>query len=148
MAYNSSVHLGRSDYVTTVPPFPNSLALLNLGSYLISGSVPVGIYHPVIYLGGTGGTDANVANNSARGRHEFPVTINDVIATLLPTPATQVTGIGRIGPRGQWICALNAQAGHTYTFATCGLASFDTVIQIRGAFPTVADDEGCGRRAC
>lgn len=144
MAYDSAVYLGRSYYLATVPPFPNSLALLNLGSYFIDDSVPVGIYYPVIYLADSGGTEAYAANNSAWGRYEYPVTINNVTTTLLPTPAVQTTAIGRIGPRGQWIYGLNAQAGYTYTFATCGLAGFDTVLQIRGGFPTVADDDGCG----
>jgi len=147
MSYDSSVYLGRSNYVVTVPPFPNSLALLNLGSYYLADSVPVGVYYPVIHLAASGGTDAQTGNNSAWGAYDYPVTINNVVTTLLPTPATQTTTIGRIGLRGQWTYALNAQAGYTYTFATCGLASFDTVIQIRGAFPTVADDDGCGSQS-
>jgi len=147
MAYDSSVYLGRSNYLTTVPPFPNSIALLNLGSYPLADSVPVGIYYPVIYLAGSGGTEAYTANNSAWGRYEYPIAINNAVTTLLPTPAVQTTALGRIGPRGQWKYALAAQAGYTYTFSTCGLASFDTVIEIRGAFPTVAADDSCGTQS-
>ncbi len=147
MAYDSTVYLGRSYYLTTVAPFPGSLALLSLGSYFIDDSVPVGIYYPVIYLADSGGTETYTANNSAWGRYEYPVTINNVVTTLLPTPAVQTTALGRIGPRGQWKYALTAQAGYAYTFSTCGLAAFDTVIEIRGAFPTVADDDGCGTQS-
>lgn len=146
-AYASTVYLGRSTYTITLAPFPNSLATLILGSYFLSSTVPTGIYYPVIYLATTGGTDAFPANNSAWGLHEFPVTINNVTGLLLPTPLTQYTGTGRIGPRGQWTYRVNAQAGHTYHFSTCGLASFNTVIAIYGSFPTVGNDDACGAQS-
>lgn len=144
MRYDASVYLGRSNYTTTVAPFPSSLALLNLGSYFVGSSVPTGRYFPVIYLAASGGTDAYTGNNSAWGVYELPVTINNVIGALTPTATTQYTGTGRIGPSGEWKYSLAAQAGYLYTFATCGLAAFDTVIEVRGAFPTVASDDDCG----
>ncbi|GMV29010.1 MAG: hypothetical protein AMXMBFR59_11350 [Rhodanobacteraceae bacterium] len=144
MGYDSAVFLGRSNYTTTVGLFPNSIALLNLGSYLVGSSVPTGTYFPAIYLAESGGSDAHIGNNSAWGVHELPVTINNVVTALTPTPVVQFTGTGRIGPSGEWKYSLAAQAGYTYTFSTCGLAAFDTVIEVRGAFPTVAADDDCG----
>lgn len=142
--YDSAVFLGRSNYTTTVGPYPDSVALLNLGNYIVGSSVPTGTYFPAIYLAESGGSDAHVGNNSAWGVHEMPVTINNVVTALTPTPVVQLTGMGRIGPSGEWKYSLAAQAGYVYTFATCGLAAFDTVIEVRGAFPTIAADDECG----
>lgn len=143
MAYTSSVYLGRSNYTTTVAPFPNALALLNLGSYLIGASVPTGTYYPVIFLAASGGTDAQPGNNSAWGRAEDPITIRNVTQLLIPLPARQLTSTGRIGPDGEWTYSVNAQAGYTYRFATCGQASFDTMIAVVGSSSLLVDDDAC-----
>ncbi|HSX59592.1 MAG TPA: matrixin family metalloprotease [Tahibacter sp.] len=144
MRYENLVYLGRSNYTTTVAPFPGSISLLNLGSYFVASSVPTGLYFPVVYLAASGGTDAHTGNNAAWGVHELPVRINNAITALAPAATTQYTGTGRIGPSGDWRYSLAAQAGYLYTFSTCGLAAFDTVIEVRGAFPTVAADDSCG----
>lgn len=144
MTYVDSIYLGRSNYTTTVAPFPNSLAQLNLGSYLINSSAPTGIYYPAIYLAASGATDAQPGNNSAWGRAENPVTVRNATQLLIPLPTPQLSSIGRIGPDGEWTYSVNAQAGYTYRFATCGQAAFDTVVAVQGSFPAVTSDDACG----
>lgn len=147
MTYANQVYLGRSNYTTTVAPFPDSIGLLNLGSYLLADTVPVGSYFPAIHLASSGGSDAFSANNSAWGADDFPITIRNVPIFLAPTPVAQFSATGRIGPDGQWNYRLNAQAGYTYRFSTCGLAAFDTVVAVSGSFPTVSSDDACGSQS-
>lgn len=147
MSYGNSVYLGRSNYTATIAPFPNSIQLLNLGSYFIGSSVPTGVYFPAIYLAASGAADAATGNNSAWGRYENPVTITNVPVLLTPTTTAQTSSLGRIGPLGLWTFRVNAQAGTTYLFSTCGLAAFDTVIALYSSAPAVFADDECGAQS-
>ncbi len=147
LAYTDVAYAGRSTYTATVPPYPNALQQVNLGSYPIAATVPTGSYFPVIFLAGAGGSDAAPSNNSAWGAQDQPVVINNVITTLVPTATVQATPIGRIGPSGEWKYSVVAQAGITYRFSTCTLSTLNSVITVQGSFGSLSNDDSCGTQS-
>lgn len=147
LAYTNTVYLGRSTYTVTIPPFPNALQQANLGSYSIASTVPTGSYFPVVFLAGSGGTDAAPGNNSAWVAQDRPVIINNVITTLTPTAGIQTTPVGRIGPSGEWKYHVVAHAGMSYRFSTCALSTIDSVITVQGSFGSLSNDDGCGTQS-
>lgn len=147
LAYANVAYIGRSNYTATIPPFPNALQQVNLGSYPIASTTPTGSYFPVIFLAGSGASDAAPSNNSAWGALDQPVVINNVITTLVPTASVQTTPIGRIGPSGEWKYSVVAQAGIMYRFSTCTLSTLDSVITVQGSFGSLSNDNGCGTQS-
>lgn len=136
----SYVYLRTANFTTTVAPL--SIMGLTPSATTIASTVPTGRYFFSLWLqNGVGST----RNRTSSSNPDVTVTIRNNEVTLAPAEAWKVTGIGRIGPSGQWDFFLPAVAGRTYELTTCtgngGSANFDTRIEIVGA---VSNDDYCG----
>ena len=124
-------------------PFPDGLGAYYPEFFEIDESVPPGEYFIRIQVGNP--DDDHLFNQSAFVTRQGSIQVRNQPVQLFPTQIQQWTSSRMISSGGAWEFTVALEQGATYEFETCGLSSFDTMIELVVNDQTMAfNDDHCG----